>query len=243
MASHSSRLSRPVRLGHNYYQYNRADITSKLDLCIGIFPCSLNVKGVGSVPALAAAGGSISCLASAGCSAVVLDSLFFSCLLPGGSEPIFMLQGSSMVLHNMTVNGCYSGADGGFIFAHDKASVLVSSCVFKSMYTTGYGSVLKAAGSIALISESHFTNCSSANGGGVIWATPFICTGSRDVVETEVHIESSSFVWCTSPGSGGAVLVTADASTLNSVALYTKSLTFLQCRTDLYGGAIFASGQ
>jgi predicted outer membrane repeat protein len=222
---------------------NPVALTSKLDLCSGIFPCSLNVKGIGPAPALAAAGGSVSCLASAGCSAVVIDSIVFSCSSPSNSEPIFMVQGSSIVLHNTTVTRCSSRADGGLIFAYDSASVLISSSAFQSIYTMGYGSVLEAAGSIVLISESDFTNCSSAKGGGVVWATAYACTGFRGVIETEIHIESSRFLGCTSPGTGGAVLIIGDTTTPNIVALYTKSSLFQHCSSNTFGGAIYASGQ
>ncbi len=153
------------------------------------------------------------------------------------------MQGSSIVLHNTTVSRCSSRADGGIIFAYDNASVIISSSVFESIYTMGYGSVLGAAGSIVLISESDFTNCSSANGGGVIWATAYACTGFRGVIETEIHIESSRFLGCTSPGSGGAVLVIGDTATPSLVSLYIKYSLFQNCSSKTYGGAIYASGQ
>jgi hypothetical protein len=219
-----------------------ASLSSRLDLCVGIFPCSLNVQGVGLVSAMAVAGGSIRCLASAGCSTVVLDSLLFHCQPPGAGEPVLWLHGSSLVLHNATVAGCSSASDGGFIFAYGEASVLISSSTFKNMYTLGRGSILMAAGSTVLIADSDFINCSAANGGGVLCATAFICTGSQDIVQTQVHIDSSRFTSCKSPSSGGAVLISAEASNSNSVALYARTSIFKGCSTNMYGGAIHASG-
>ena len=70
-----------------------------------------------------------------------------------------------MVLNNTSVARCSSGAEGGFISAYDNAVVLISLSVFESMYTMGYGSVLKAAESIVLILQPDFINCSSSKVG------------------------------------------------------------------------------
>jgi hypothetical protein len=147
-----------------------------------------------------------------------------------------------MVLHNATVTGCSSTSDGGFIFAYGEASVLISSSTFENMFTLGCGSILKAAGSTVLITDSDFINCSAANGGGVLWATAYICTGFQDLPQTQVHIDSSRFMSCTSLSSGGAVLLTAEASTSNTVVLYAGTSLFERCSSNMYGGAIHASG-
>ena len=220
-----------------------ANLSLKLDLCLGIFPCAININGQGPAPILAITTGYISCLASAGCSMVQLDSVSIACSSAVGANPVLTLQGAFLALYNVNISGCSSVTNGGFIFSYDMATVLMSACLFQNMHTLGYGSVLMAAGSEVTIEESVFINCSSDSGGGALWATVYICTGSQYMAQTNVHINSSSFISCSSPGSGGSILVTSDASISNKVFVAIQSSIFQQCSAGSLGGAVLVTGQ
>ena len=222
--------------------HGTASISIGIDLCSGIFPCALNVRGLGPASTLSIVGGSVSCLVTNGCSTVRLGSLSITCSSAVAAESVFRMQGSSLVIQNSTVSGCSSVADGGFAFAYGMASVQISSCIFEDMHTTASGGVVKAAGSLVMIQESNFINCSAVGGGGVLWAAAYICTGSSDALQTEVHIDRSNFIFCSSSDSGGSILITSEASISNDVVLHLQSTTFQHCSAALYGGAIHCTG-
>ena len=220
---------------------SQANLSLQLDLCTGIFPCVMNVKGFNMGTILVSSNGSINCMASAGCLSVTVQSVAFVCLSPNLNST-FKFQGSALSVYDSNFSECSSFADGGIIFAYDMAVVNISFCLFQNIKTRGYGGVMKAAGSTISIEQSTFVNCTAASGGGALWATAYLCTGSDSILNTEVNITSSIFNLCSSFGSGGSILLTSDSSSLNNVFLGIQSSTFLQSISKLYGGAVEGAG-
>ena len=225
-------LSRPAVLSH------------PLDLCTGILPCALSVRGDGSAGAtlLRTAGGAIRCLASAGCWRVGLESLAIACGPDDAEGPILRLDGSTLALHNVSATGCASLADGALLSSSGPADVRIVACAFRDLRSGGRGGALKASGGRVAISNTTFDDCSSATGGGAIWATAYFCTRSDEPVPTSITVSSSRFENASSAGGGGAVLVTADVLGGGGVTMEILSSSFEGCSVELDGGAVHVSG-
>ena len=218
-----------------------AQLSTPISLCVGLYPCVLSVNGFGVGSIELGANGSITCLSSVGCSSVRFESLDFLCTDHNFNTKM-KFQGSQLYLYNSKFNTCSSSADGSILFAYDMAVVTIASCSFQNVATTGYGGVMKVAGSDISISSSNFTNCSSGDGGGAIWATAYLCTGSEDTLNTVLRIENSAFFSCSSPSSGGSILLTSDSSSSNQVSANIVSTKFEECSATLYGGALNGIG-
>ena len=191
-----------------------------IQLCLSIFPCSLNVVGSGR-GTIERTDGSISCLSSAGCEGVTFQSLNIECSgynMP--SQPLLIVQGSAFSSLNVSYRGCRSGTDGGVIKSYDAATLMINASRFENVRSLGFGGALVVLGSTAYISDTHFLNCSAALGGGAIWAVwapVFQCYGTDNSDNTILHIDhSSSFTSCHTSGQGGSILVTLDQTTLSA---------------------------
>ena len=218
------------------------NLSTSLNLCFGFIPCALTVYGHASGPVQLRANGSVHCYSSAGCTSVSFDSVTFVCSSEVFTTSVMRFQGSSLSLDNVSFVACSSLSDGGLIFAYDDASVNISACNFQNISSQGFGAVLKAAGSTVLAQGTSFENCSSGNGGGAMWATNYLCTGSEQMVTTVLQIDSSKFLGCSSVGSGGSILATSDSSSSNAVYINIRSSLFLQGSSTQNGGAIQATG-
>jgi predicted outer membrane repeat protein len=194
-------------------------LTGTIRLCRSIFPCKLDVVGTGP-GVIERTDGSISCLLSAGCLGVTLESLNVVC---GGNvhpQSLFIIQGSAFTCVNVSFYGCSSATDGGIVKSYDSATLVINSSRFDGARSLGFGGALVVLGSSAFISNTRFRNCSASLGGGAIWAvwaSVFQCYGSDKSDITILHIDrSSSFTSCASGGQGGSILLTLDSATLSA---------------------------
>ena len=212
----------------------------RIYLCQGVFPCMMNIKG-GTLQRLGQ--GSFVCLASSGCSGIVLDSLSFTCVDSKPSMSAFKIQGTSLTIHNSSFSGCLSHENGGIIQSFNLAVVNIYSSRFVNDHTSGFGGAISAFGSTVSVVDSSFANCSSDGGGGAVWATSFQCYGSEELVGTSLFIDSSIFFQCATSGYGGAIMASSDSSTSNeSIVIEISSTNFSRCFSTLDGGAIYVSG-
>jgi hypothetical protein len=104
-------------------------ILSHLLLCTGPHPCALSLHGVGAQRGIlnVAGSGSLACLGTYGCSSIALQSIQLNCkrdVLPSKFSTI-EVAGSLLILSNITINGSWSGSDGGSVKVYAGAMVQV----------------------------------------------------------------------------------------------------------------------
>ena len=189
--------------------------------------------------------GSLSCLASAGCEILRIEAVSFTCRDRQNSISAIKVEGSILEVYRSSFNSCWSDTDGGAIQAYELANVSLQSCDFRNTHSSGFGGAVAAFGSSLYITDSVFTNCSSASGGGAIWASAYEgCYGSIQPSSTVLTISYSVFHKCSTQGSGGAVLVNAAATSANGETLDLMMLdtSFVHCSAGADGGAIQTAG-
>jgi hypothetical protein len=188
-----------------------------LNLCVGLFPCSMWVRG--SPVGVIQGRGQISCLSSNGCESLGLENINLVCVYHGIQQPTstFKVRGSNLTILNSAFTGCVSGEDGGVIQSFDRSMVLINSSNFHHSYSAGYGGAIAAHGGSLRVVNSSFTNSSAARGGGALWSTAFQGEyGLSQHHDTILEIRASIFRKCTANGGGGAILVSSEASLAES---------------------------
>ena len=212
-------------------------------LCHGVFPCMMDIRGSRGAILRRLGSGSIVCLASSGCTGIILESLYFQCVDTEPSMSAFKIQGATITVTNSSFNRCWSHENGGIIQSFNLAHVNVLNSSFSDLHTTGFGGAISAFGSIVHTINSQFRNCSSEGGGGAIWATSYQCYGSEVLVGTSVYVDSSEFLGCFTSGSGGAVMASSDSPTLNeSIFIEVFDSKFSGCTSSTDGGALYLAG-
>ncbi len=206
-------------------------ISTNLDLCTALFPCSISISGRGGGGTMHVESGSISCLANNGCKSVSLNSLNFECN-SRTTNSLITIQRSTLTVFNSTFSHCSSSTDGGVVRSFNKAVVSISQSSFRNTTSGGYGGAISAVGSDLFISLSQFLNCTSARGGGAVWATLYVVY-SQDTIGSNLKIDSSAFEGCKSQGNGGGLAISGYSV---GATLFNSSLGW--CETSLSGGAI-----
>ena len=223
----------------------QATLSFELNLCTGVFPCSVRIRGRPRGNVIMTGKGSIICLADSFCSGISILSVALICIDQLGLKSSFKVQGSVLDVSNSSFTGCHSNVDGGVIQSYNKANVSISFCEFKNIHSKGYGGAVSAFGSNVAVLDSSFLNCSSQLGGGAIWSSGFEgCYGSTQASDSFLYVEFSRFLECKTIGSGGAILSTSTAVPPSSDSLDVRihSTTFENCSAVLNGGALRISG-
>jgi hypothetical protein len=217
-----------------------------LDLCSGIFPCSLSIQGRQSQAALILQSelGFISCSFGSGCSGIRLISINISCRRDAIRRPVFKLRDSNIEIINSHFSNCSFEQDGGIVQSFGDSYVFIESSTFHNISSLGSGGVISLFGGKMSVLRSCFTNCLSFQGGGAIWASEYRnCYGDTLSLNTTVVVESSTFWGCSSGSAGGAILVLADTSAEETfTSLQIGSSQFEMCRAASNGGALSISG-
>jgi hypothetical protein len=236
-------------------------LSGKIELCFSIFPCALEIHGNRSGSIERIADGSISCLSSAGCIAIILVSLNFVCKDNVPRSSMFVIQGSTLKISYVSFNGCFSDADGGIVKAYAASTLLIDHSYFEDIHSLSYGGAIALLGSHAYISHTGFRNCSAVHGGGAIWAmwaSVFQCYDSGTSDDTILQIDMSTFALCSSSGPGGSILATSDSRSLSAnfgsfLVTYTsgfsvenilvniRNTVFSGSKSDKEGGALAVS--
>jgi hypothetical protein len=218
-----------------------------LKLCVGFFPCSMQIKGepVGMIERQGS--GYFSCLSSNGCKMLRLEYINLVCERTVLSKPTFEVQGSNLNLLNSSFSGCKSNENGGVIQSYDKSNVVIDKSNFSDSRSTGFGGAVAAYGGSVHVLDSLFSDVYATRGGGAIWASAYqSCFGLSQYYDTVVEIKASIFANCATKGDGGAILLTSDTSEPGSVNerldLIIHSSTFAACQSSGYGGALCLSG-
>ena len=224
-------------------------------LCVGYFPCKLTVLSASYITQSQSSynsslepfdraklnmvgNGSISCLDTAGCKGLILQSLLVQCNELGAGAGVSPLQIGGIVratIKDTSCVGCTSSSDGGSIRAYGGAFVTVNHSFFLHSYSSGVGGAICAIGANVHIVGSKFSNCTSLLGGGAVAADQYVCYSSRSAADAqaEVLIEWSLFEGCSSHRSGGAVI----ASSITTSVRILRS-EFDDCQSQGAGGAV-----
>ena len=216
------------------------------DLCMGIFPCVLSIRGTINGGIERKGIGSISCRALSGCQGVTLEDLTFKCNNELLTFPLLEIQGSYLSVNGSTFYGCTSDNDGSIIQSYDRAVALINHSKFENLHSQGFGGAISAVGSAVQIFESQFIRCTAGNSGGAIWASTYECYGSAKSENTSVQVYSSIFLECSTNGSGGAIMADSSHTDYYSfgeiVDISIISSTFDKCTSGVEGGVLSASG-
>ncbi len=181
---------------------------SLLSLCTGYLPCVLHVSGDGAVDLSGDA--QLACLASAGCLRISINTVDFTCR--NNTKSVFQMQGSVLIMFKASFVGCRSDTDGGVVQAYNLAKVVIQSCNFTNVHTSGFGGAVAAYGSSLSITDSRLHNCSSRSGGGAVWASAFPdCFATGQANNTYLRIMASIFSLC----STGCACCTRQPALLN----------------------------
>ena len=127
-----------------------------LELCVGLFPCSLLIKGIPSGAIEQRGSGYISCHLSDGCEMLRLENIIFSCNDSQNENSPFHIQGSFFTILNSSFTGCVSSEDGGVIHSYDQSTVIVSMSHFSNVHSHGFGGAIAAYGGSVHVSDSTF---------------------------------------------------------------------------------------
>ena len=216
---------------------NPSLLSFEIQLCVGFFPCFINIDGKGNT-LLSGRQGSISCLS--GCSGIMLQSLRLECNRSSGSLPKIQVSQSVSTIRNASILNCVSDMDGGVIQSYNQGSVLVENSRFENLHTSGLGAAISACGSQVKIIRSVFVNCSAKKNGGAIWVSTYK-NGYEQMLDAALTINLSTFENCTSAGSGGAVLAESNSTFSATLDVQIASSAFTGCAARV-GGALCSAG-
>ena len=184
--------------------------------------------------------GSVVCLRSRGCTSLVLHGVAFTC--GGDSEDRYQSAsavveagGTSVEIRDSVFQGCSSAGDGGSVRAYDEASVAIDGTLFSGSYSSGWGGAISIVGGLLSVHATAFLNCSSAAGGGAVAAAAFVCYG-HSKESTVLVLESCTFEGCATAGSGGAIQIIGNATSLD-----LSASDFATCTSSGSGGAVSVS--
>jgi serine/threonine protein kinase len=162
----------------------------------------------------------------------IADTVFRNCTSSQGGGALVVSAGAC-ALQKITITGCASQGDGGGIMVYEGAKVNMSGSKLAGLVSGGYGGAVTVVGGRLRISMSSFSSCSALSGGGAIFASQSQCYGAAALEATELVLEASQVVQCTSDGSGGALLITS-----GRVSALISSTLFRACMSKLAGGAL-----
>lgn len=211
------------------------DLDWPINLCVGIFPCSLSIFGgdEGRIVRTGRASGSITCSSTFGCGSVMFDKVKLICDGTMSDSAVLRVDGAVISVYNSSFRGCVSGVDGGVISSMRNSSVFVAFSSFQDCQSYGTGGAISMAGGVLRIGKSVFLNCTSVLGGGAIAGTNFDCSCAGLNFSTRVIVDASTFERCTSQSNGGAIFITAQKVTAD-----VFGSSFVRCRSSTMGGAI-----
>ncbi len=157
-----------------------------VDLCVGIYPCSLTVAGSGNT-ILRFGSTAFRCNAAAGCAGLVLASVRVECVGGPAAGPVVRVVGGVLRVTNVTFTNCSSYFDGAAIqnFAGD---VKVVDSNFIGLRSDGDGGAISAVGGTNAVQSSIFRRCIASTSGGAIVAKAFQCSGEESLTTTKVKI-------------------------------------------------------
>jgi hypothetical protein len=116
-----------------------AELSVELDLCVGLAPCSVWIRGNPLGNLRKHEHGQILCRLIAGCSDITIDSVVFNCFGKANAMSLFKVQGSNLTIFNSSFNDFLSFEDGGVIQSYDKASVDIKASIFHNSHSSGFG--------------------------------------------------------------------------------------------------------
>ena len=98
-------------------------LSFELDLCTRFFPCYAHILGTEDADVHTLGEGSMVCLASSGCSGVVLESFTFSCEHAVSSNALLIVSSQILSIINITFLGCSKQTEGEVTYVYPKNQV------------------------------------------------------------------------------------------------------------------------
>jgi hypothetical protein len=175
----------------------------RLDLCTGILPCALLIKGIGPGAMHRLGNGSIACLASTGCEFLTLDSVHFQCSSVCSQGSLLEFGGGSrLIVTNSSFEDCSSSSDGATIQLYGTSQGVVTKSTFARAASSGQGGVLSVVSGSISISDSSFSNSSASGGGGCMRIS-----GPGAIAQ----ISNTNFSLCSAHDDGGGIRIYGSA--------------------------------
>ena len=210
-------------------------LSSTINLCVGLVPCFLFIRGSKNSYIARSKGSSFTCFASSGCTGLYFSSISFVCDSSASSQSFAIIKGSKISMLDISIQGCSADADGAIIHAMDDSLVSFQSSKVQNIHSNGFGGVIFAVSSTVIVVESYFYNCTSDLGGGAIYVSE--ANESRDrIISASLKIASSIFQGCQTLGNGGAVLGFLATQPTNT-RFNINATSFLKCQAS-QGGAL-----
>jgi hypothetical protein len=239
-----------------------AQLSFGLELCTESYPCHAHIIGKNDGLISRLESGFISCIASNGCTGLVLESVQITCTDSGmnSTGAVLKVFGSDVSVINSTVSACTS-VD-GVIQAFDGTNTQISSTKFVNMYS----SIFKIKRSNLVVLNSSFSNpdlqaspyerrtipllsslipaCKSGTDCGIIQAfdgsrvdvsfTTFLnhYTSVLRIKASSLNVFNSSFTACSSETDGGAIQI------YDYSQLQINFARFQGTHSNRFGGAI-----
>ena len=226
-----------------------------INLCLGILPCFLSIKGgLGKNGYVTVTNsGSIVCSTSIGCASVQFEHINLNCSGEWRQNSVIVLDGAVSTITDSTFSGCTSSRRGTALNVQNGAQLTVINSTFEMLCSFDCGGAISILQASASLLDSRFLLCSSTQGGGAIFisgvnsglevASTFFSNGSSQsdggsiqaVEGAVVSIGSSSFENTFSLGSGGAIRSTGGQLSVSDTLFFNISAV-------LGGGGICANG-
>ncbi len=113
-----------------------AALSFELKLCVGLFPCSIWIKGNPKGKIRRLGNGFFSCLSGKSCGTIKVEGIEFFCDRDSAQpqHSIFKIIKSSLTIVNSSFTGCTSMEDGGVIQSFQPSSVVIRTSRFSDSH-------------------------------------------------------------------------------------------------------------
>jgi hypothetical protein len=191
-----------------------------LELCVGLIPCFLYLKGHDGGILRRPCSGGLVCHQRNGCEGINLGQVRVQCDCYSPSASFLELQGSVLNIQDSLIDSCTSLFDGGTILAFGSSNVSIRSSTMSNSQSKGFGGAISLNGASLKVWNSTFINCSSSLSGGAVSASQLDIYPLAPLGSTAIF-DDSDFILCASKDSGGAIFSSASLVIISST-VFTK---------------------
>jgi hypothetical protein len=230
------------------------ELTAQLELCTGVLPCALFIKGASLGTIFRSGQGQIRCDRNKGCVFLGLESLEVICDSSIAENSLVKVNGAATLqILNSTFTRCSTIGSGAVTEMSNGAEMSIHKSKFDSCFSVESGGAISVSDCTVSVSDSIFSNCSSWSSGGAVSAVSdsmisFMKTffktcsakldGGSVVISggSMAYFKESTVVASTSGGSGGAI--SSESSNLS-----LSMAVFANCTSSSGGGSIRSFGR
>ena len=170
-------------------------IATPVVLCTAYFPCALLLDGRGDGVLQRASGGTVSCIASAGCVSIWVRGLRVACDGAWALLPVLVVDCAALRVSNSSFARCAAQTDGGTVKGYGGgAAVALEGSEFVNSRSALNGGAVAMLGGRLSVSNSTFVGCTAAGSGGAISTTQFTPRyGSSEATQVALTVLSSRY--------------------------------------------------